>query len=153
MARLLVQSGFGTSQLTVLEALGGPRERMRTTTAAGFDLAVVDALNTVAIEVDAAPGARIVARSSGLADDLFEPDGQITKRDVRALTLSCSRHVGASSCGISAQAQVDGIEWLLAHPLNRTIAVEKRGDRAARSVATLPLLACPVLRLSKARPG
>jgi precorrin-6B C5,15-methyltransferase / cobalt-precorrin-6B C5,C15-methyltransferase len=133
VARLLVQSGFGTSQLTVLEALGGPRERMRTTTAAGFDLAVVDALNTVAIEVDAAPGARIVARSSGLADDLFEHDGQITKREVRAVTLSSlAPRRGELLWDIGAGSGSVAIEWLLADPLMRAIAVEKRGDRAAR---------------------
>ena len=54
LAQLLAQSGFGASRLTVLEALGGPRERVRTTTAAEFDLGTVDALNTLAIEVEAA---------------------------------------------------------------------------------------------------
>ena len=34
LARLLTESGFGASRLTVLEALGGPRERIRATTAA-----------------------------------------------------------------------------------------------------------------------
>ena len=56
LARLLTESGFGASRLTVLEALGGPRERIRATTAAGFDLGTTDALNVVAIEVTEAPG-------------------------------------------------------------------------------------------------
>ncbi len=72
----------------MLEALGGPRERIRATTAAGFDLGTTDALNVVAIEVTAAPDARVLARTPGLADDLFEHDGQITKREIRAVTLS-----------------------------------------------------------------
>ena len=88
LAQLLTSLGFGASRLTLLEALGGPREQIRTTTAAGFDRGPVDALNTLAIEVEAAAGARIIARSSGLADHLFEHDGQITKREVRAVTLS-----------------------------------------------------------------
>ena len=61
LARLLTQLGFGTSRLTVLEALGGPRERVRTATAAGFDLNAIDTLNTVAIEVVASRSARIIA--------------------------------------------------------------------------------------------
>jgi precorrin-6B C5,15-methyltransferase / cobalt-precorrin-6B C5,C15-methyltransferase len=133
VARLLAQSGFGASQLTVLEALGGPRERMRTTMADKFDLGTVDALNTLAIEVKATPGARIIARSSGLADDLFEHDGQITKREVRAVTLSSlAPRRGELLWDIGAGAGSVAIEWLLADPLMRAIAVEKRGDRAAR---------------------
>src|SRR5216684_3193926 len=66
LGRLLAESGFGGSRLTVLEALGGPRERMRATTAAAFDLGAIDALNTVAIEVVAAPDARVIARATGL---------------------------------------------------------------------------------------
>src|SRR5262249_62053909 len=74
--------------MTVLEALGGPQERLRATTAAGYDLGDVGPLNIVAIEVEAAPGARVLARTSGLSDELFEHDGQITKREIRAMTLA-----------------------------------------------------------------
>ena len=133
IARLLAQSGFGASRLTVLEALGGPRERLRTTTAAAFGVGAVDPLNTLAIEVEAAHGAHIIARSPGLADDLFEHDGQITKREVRAVTLSSlAPRRGELLWDIGAGAGSVAIEWLLADPLMRAIAVEKRGDRAAR---------------------
>ena len=134
LARLLTQSGFGSSRLTVLEALGGPRERVRGTTAASFDLGAVDALNTLAIEVEAAPDARVIARSAGLADTLFEHDGQITKREVRAVTLSSlAPRRGELLWDIGAGAGSVAIEWLLADPLfMRAIAVERRADRAAR---------------------
>ncbi len=148
VARLLVQSGFGASQLTVLESLGGPRERMRMTTAAAFNLGAVDALNTVAIEVEAAPGARIVARSSGLDDDLFEHDGQITKREVRAMTLSSlAPRRGELLWDIGAGSGSVAIEWLLADPLMRAIAVEKRGDRAARVRRNAAALGVPGLEI------
>src|SRR6202051_3851439 len=62
LAKLLTQSGFGGSRLTVLEALGGSYERVRSASAAAFDLGAVDALNTVAIEVEAAAAARALAR-------------------------------------------------------------------------------------------
>ncbi|HEX4557313.1 MAG TPA: precorrin-6y C5,15-methyltransferase (decarboxylating) subunit CbiE, partial [Xanthobacteraceae bacterium] len=88
LARLLVATGFGPSRLTVLEALGGPRERIRAAAAENFALEKIDPLNMVAIEVAAAPGARIIARAAGLPDTLFEHDGQITKREIRAMTLS-----------------------------------------------------------------
>src|SRR5262249_39367823 len=113
LARLLDESGFGPSRLTVLEALGGPRERERSATAAAFDLGAIDPLNTVAIEVVAAPGARIIARTPGLPDDLFEHDGQITKREIRAVTLSALvPHRGETLWDIGAGAGSVAIEWM-----------------------------------------
>ncbi len=133
LARLLAQCGFGASQLTVLEALGGPRERVRATTAATFDLGTVDPLNTVAIEVAGAPDAHVIARASGLADELFEHDGQITKREIRAVTLSAlAPRRGELLWDIGAGAGSVAIEWMLADPSMRAIAVERRADRAAR---------------------
>lgn len=133
LARLLVEIGFGPSRLTVLEALGGPRERVRSTTAADFDLGSVDPLNTVAVEVVAAPGARVIACAPGLPDDLFEHDGQITKREVRALTISAlAPRRGELLWDIGAGAGSVAIEWMLADPSLRAIAIEARPDRAAR---------------------
>jgi precorrin-6Y C5,15-methyltransferase (decarboxylating) len=133
LARLLAEAGFGQSRVVVLEALGGPRERVRTTTAAGFDLGTIDALNTVAIEVTAAPGARIIARAAGLADALYEHDGQITKREIRAVTLSAlAPRRGEFLWDIGAGAGSVAIEWMLADPTLRAAAIEMRPDRAAR---------------------
>jgi len=133
LARLLDEAGFGGSRLIVLEALGGPRERMRATTAAAFDLRDVDPLNTVAIEVAASPGARIIPRAVGLADALFEHDGQITKREVRAVTLSAlAPRRGEFLWDIGAGAGSVAIEWMLADPSLRAAVIEARADRAAR---------------------
>ena len=133
LARLLAQSGFGGSRLTALEALGGSRERVRTTTAAGFNLGTADALNILAIEVEAASDARVIARSAGLPDDLFEHDGQITKREVRAVTLSSlAPRRGEFLWDIGAGSGSVAIEWMLVDPSMRAIAFERRADRAAR---------------------
>ena len=83
-----------------------PRTFFRTTLAADFELAAIDPLNTMAIEVVAGAQARIIPRAPGLANSLFEHDGQITKREVRALALSHWRHAVASGCGTSAPAPV-----------------------------------------------
>jgi precorrin-6Y C5,15-methyltransferase (decarboxylating) len=132
-ARLLAETGFGRSRVTVLEALGGPRERIRTATAAAFDLGAVDALNTIAIEVEAGPGARVIARAAGLPDALFEHDGQITKREIRAVTLSAlAPRRGEFLWDIGAGAGSVAIEWMLADPTLRAAAIEMRPDRAAR---------------------
>jgi precorrin-6Y C5,15-methyltransferase (decarboxylating) len=133
LARLLFDTGFGASPFIVLEALGGRRERIRTTTAAQFNLREIDDLNVAAIEVTAEPGARIIARAAGLPDGMFEHDGQITKREVRAITLSslASRR-GELLWDIGAGSGSIAIEWMLADPSLRAIAIERRPDRAAR---------------------
>jgi precorrin-6Y C5,15-methyltransferase (decarboxylating) len=146
LAHLLVEIGFGPSRLTVLEALGGPRERVRSTTAADFDLNRVDPLNTVAVEVAAAPGARVIARAPGLPDDLFEHDGQITKRELRALTISAlAPRRGQLLWDIGAGAGSVAIEWMLADPSLRAIAIEARPDRAARIGRNAAALGVPGL--------
>lgn len=133
LAGLMTEIGFGASRLTVLEALGGPRERVRATNAMGFNLSKVDTLNTVAIEVQAASHARVIARTAGLADTLFEHDGQITKREIRAVTMSSlSPRRGELMWDIGAGAGSVAIEWMLADPSQRAIAIEARADRAAR---------------------
>jgi precorrin-6B C5,15-methyltransferase / cobalt-precorrin-6B C5,C15-methyltransferase len=134
LAKLLAENGFGESLLTVLEALGGPRERIRATMAATFALAAIDALNTVAIEVSAEPDARVLPRACGLADDLFEHDGQITKREIRAVTLSSlAPRRGELLWDTGSGSGSVAIEWLLTDPaFMRAVAVERRADRAAR---------------------
>jgi len=88
VAALLRERGFGPSRLHVLERLGGPKARQRTTTAAEFALKDVAALNLLAIEVAAGPDAQVLPLACGLPDEMFEHDGQITKREIRAVTLS-----------------------------------------------------------------
>jgi precorrin-6B C5,15-methyltransferase / cobalt-precorrin-6B C5,C15-methyltransferase len=155
LARLLVESGFGASRLAVLEALGGPREQIRSTTAADFDLSSVDPLNTVAVEVVAAPGARVIARAPGLPDALFEHDGQITRREVRALTISSlAPRRGELLWDIGAGAGSIAIEWMLSDPSLRAIAIEARPDRAARIGRNAAALGVPGLAVVEgAAPG
>ncbi|HEY6255333.1 MAG TPA: precorrin-6y C5,15-methyltransferase (decarboxylating) subunit CbiE [Xanthobacteraceae bacterium] len=148
LAALLAASGFGGSQLIVLEALGGPRERIRATTAAAFDLGTVDPLNTVAIEVVAAAGARIIARAAGLPDSLFEHDGQITKREVRAVTLSAlAPRRGELLWDIGGGAGSVAIEWMLAETSLCAIAIEARAERAARIGRNAASLGVPGLAI------
>ena len=79
------------------------------------------------------PGARIIARAAGLADALFEHDGQITKREIRAITLSSlAPRRGELLWDVGAGAGSVAIEWMLADPSLRAIAIEARADRAAR---------------------
>ncbi|MDW6020552.1 precorrin-6y C5,15-methyltransferase (decarboxylating) subunit CbiE [Mesorhizobium sp. BAC0120] len=133
IAALLSENGFGLSMLTVLEALGGERERIRSTRANRFALDDVAPLNVVAVEVVAGPGARVLPLAHGLSDDLFEHDGQITKREIRALTLSAlAPRRGELLWDIGAGAGSVAIEWMLAAPSANAIAIEANTERAAR---------------------
>jgi precorrin-6Y C5,15-methyltransferase (decarboxylating) len=134
LADLLKARGFGASTLTVCEAMGGPRERIRSAAAADFAIVEIDPLNTVAIEVVAAKDARIVTLASGLPDDLFENDGQLTKAEIRALTLAALvPKAGELLWDIGLGAGSIGIEWCLRHPRNRCIGIEERVERAERA--------------------
>jgi len=133
IAALLTRLGFGASRLTVLEALGGGDEKIRSARADSFALENVNPLNVLAVEVESSREARILPLAPGLADDAFEHDGQITKRETRALTLSAlGPRRGELLWDIGAGSGSIGIEWMLAHPSLRAVAVEANGERAAR---------------------
>lgn len=133
VAALLAARGMGSSRLTVLEAMGGPRERVRQAPAAAFDVAGIDPLNTLAVEVVVGAGTEALPLVPGLPDGHFENDGQLTKSEVRAVTLAAlAPRRGELLWDVGAGSGSVGIEWALAHPGNRVIAVEARGERAGR---------------------
>lgn len=133
VAALLAGLGFGASKVTVLEALGGADERVRTTTAEKFDLENVNALNVLALELESGPEARVLPLAPGRADELFEHDGQITKREVRAVTLAAlAPRRGELLWDIGGGSGSISIEWMLCDPAMRAIAIEGNAERAAR---------------------
>ena len=152
LAALLVERGFGRSRLHVLQALGGPRERIAATPADGFALEDLDPLNIVALEVEAGPGARVVPLAPGLPDDWFEHDGQITKAAVRAATLAVLRPFrGAHLWDVGAGSGSVAIEWMLRDPAMRATAVEARADRAARIERNAGAMGVPGLAVAIGR--
>ncbi len=152
LARLLADNGFGDSRITVLEALGGGSERIRTGLAKSFDIGDIAALNLVAIEVVAAPDARILAYTPGLADDLFEHDGQITKREIRSLTLSSLAPLrGELLWDVGAGSGSIAIEWMLADSSLRAIAIEADTARAARISRNAAAFGVPELEIIEGR--
>src|SRR5690606_35915162 len=106
----------------------------------------IDPLNLVAIEVAAAEEARVIPLGAGLDDELFEHDGQITKREVRAVTLSSLAPCrGERLWDIGAGAGSVAIEWMLADPSLGATAIEARSERAARIRRNATLLGVPGL--------
>lgn len=125
----LLARGFGESTLHILEALGGPRERIRRCRAGEF--ALYDVAHPVAVAVEVAGDGAVLTGASGRADDLFEHDGQITKRPVRALTLSAlAPRPGERLWDIGAGSGSIVLEWLMAAPEMTGVAFERRQDRA-----------------------
>lgn len=133
LAALLAARGMGQSRLTVLEAMGGPRERARVAHADAFDMTGIDPLNLVAVEVVTGRDARVMPLAAGLDDDWFENDGQITKAEIRAVTLAAlAPRAGELLWDVGAGSGSIGIEWCLRHPRNRAFAIEAHAGRAVR---------------------
>ncbi len=127
LAEWLSAEGFGASQLTVMECLGGPRQKVRSVRAQGFDLQDIQAPVAVAVE---AAGHKGLPQASGLSDDLFASDGQITKRPVRALTLSAlAPRAGELLWDIGGGSGSVSVEWCLAARGARAITFEPRESR------------------------
>jgi precorrin-6B C5,15-methyltransferase / cobalt-precorrin-6B C5,C15-methyltransferase len=146
--QLLTGDGFGGSRVTILEALGGPRERVRLLLASEPAPGDIAAPVAIAIEPVAGPDARIIPCRAGLPDAYFENDGQLTKREIRALTLSSLAPRGNETLwDIGAGAGSIGIEWLLAHSGNRAVAVESRVERLERAGRNALALGVPHLTL------
>jgi precorrin-6Y C5,15-methyltransferase (decarboxylating) len=152
LASLLTARGFGSSQLLVLEDLGSVTERVRGCRACDFDLAEVADLNLIGLQLTAADDAQVMPVRGSLPDAAFEHDGQLTKQDIRALTLSAlAPFAGARLWDVGAGAGSIAIEWMLAHPACRAIAIEARAERAERIGRNATALGVPGLKVVQAR--
>lgn len=126
LAQYLAQTGFGASTVHVMEHLGGAQENIRSAQAQTFDLKSISNLVIAAIAVSG----NGFSRASGLPDDLFAHDGQITKSPIRALTLSAlAPRMGEVLWDIGAGSGSISVEWCLAG--GTAHAVETHPDRAA----------------------
>jgi precorrin-6B C5,15-methyltransferase / cobalt-precorrin-6B C5,C15-methyltransferase len=152
LSELLTTHRMGKSRVTVLEAMGGARERIRHATASNFDIEEIQPLNTIAIEMVAELEAIFIPLAPGLDDDFFENDGQLTKREVRAVTLSSLQPLqGQLLWDIGLGAGSVAIEWLLRHPSLRAIGIEARSDRAGRAARNAAALGVPELEIVQGR--
>jgi len=138
---LLNARGFGGSRVTVLADLGGEQEVV-----SPADEKPHGRLAIVAIECRLDPGTAPLPRVPGLPDEAFEPDGQITKREIRALALAALGPVpGQLLWDVGAGSGSVGIEWMRVHPASRAIAVEPRADRRERIARNAAALGVPGL--------
>ena len=139
---LLDTRGFGGSAVTVLERLGGPHERISQATGPHDPLAIV------AVTCVLGPDTAALPRTPGLPEDAFDHDGQITKREIRALVLAALVPVpGQLLWDVGAGSGSVGIEWMRVHPASRAIAIEPREDRRKRITANAEELGVPGLQV------
>ncbi|WP_037310317.1 bifunctional cobalt-precorrin-7 (C(5))-methyltransferase/cobalt-precorrin-6B (C(15))-methyltransferase [Ruegeria halocynthiae] len=131
LATYLTETGFADSALHVMEALGGPRERARSVSLTEALLGSFD--HPVCVGLEVAGEGRAFPKASGKPDEIFETDGQITKRPVRALTLSAlAPRRGEHLWDIGGGTGSISIEWLMCDPTLTATTVEPLADRADR---------------------
>ncbi len=144
LADLLVARGYGPSRFVVLGGLGSDDETVEDTTAGEFSGAS-PRLNIVALQLN---GPLLAGWATGLTDDAFEHDGQLTKRDLRAAALARLLPApGQLLWDVGAGAGSVGIEWMRAHPLCRAVAVEVDPVRAERIGRNARSLGVPALHV------
>jgi precorrin-6Y C5,15-methyltransferase (decarboxylating) len=152
VAKLLAGDGYGASRLTALAQLGGPEERRFTSTAADWPHAETDPLVITAVEGVADAGTVPLPTVPGLPDEAYAHDGQLTKRDVRAVTLArLAPLAGQLLWDVGAGAGSVGIEWMRVHPSCRALAVESHPERAHRIAQNAARLGVPGLRVVEGR--
>ncbi|GAB2690666.1 precorrin-6y C5,15-methyltransferase (decarboxylating) subunit CbiE [Kitasatospora kifunensis] len=149
VAALLREHGFGPSELHVLEQLGGPGERAVSGTAEGWTQQPGDPLNIVAVNCRAdRQERRRPALVPGLVDELYDSDGQLTKRHVRAATLATLAPApGELLWDIGGGSGSIAIEWLRAHRSCQAVSVERDPVRAERITRNAAALGVPRLRV------
>ncbi|AGZ33417.1 MAG: bifunctional cobalt-precorrin-7 (C(5))-methyltransferase/cobalt-precorrin-6B (C(15))-methyltransferase [Pseudomonas sp.] len=152
IAALLRERGFGPSRVQVFEHLGGVEERRLSATAEDWPDAQVAALNLVAIECIATPHALRLPRVAGLPDGAFRHDGQLTKRDVRAITLArLAPQPGELLWDVGAGCGSIGIEWMRTHPACRALAIEADEGRQGFIEHNRDALGVPGLQLIRGK--
>lgn len=142
IARLLVDAGFGDSAMMILENLGGREQRSTAGTATELVDTRAAALNVVALQLrgDGLP------LLPGLPDDAYRHDGQLTKAEIRAVTLAALAPMpGELLWDIGAGAGSVAIEWLRSDPSTKALAVEREAERADQIFVNAQRLGVPQL--------
>ncbi len=147
IAAFLTERGFGKSRMTVLANMGGKDEQRFDGTAESWSHQV-PSFNTLAVECIAAPNAALLPRVPGLADEMFEHDGTMTKQEVRAVTVAKLMPMrGALLWDIGCGCGSVAVEWMRAARYARAIGIEPRADRRALAAANALALGVPKLEL------
>lgn len=147
VASALVRRGYPASAMTVFEHMGGPKEKRIDGTAASWPHGRVADLNTIAVACVAGPDAVILPGAPGLPDDLFQHDGQMTKREVRAATVAALAPLpGQTLWDVGAGCGSVAIEWLRAAPGGKAYAIERDPKRRSMIARNAGFFGVPYLK-------
>jgi precorrin-6Y C5,15-methyltransferase (decarboxylating) len=147
-AKLLTELGYGPSRIIVLEHMGSPEERQIAGFAQSWSVAKTEDFNTIAVECIAGPHAVAYSRLAGLPDEAFDHDGQLTKQQVRAATLSALAPLpGQLLWDVGAGCGSIAIEWLRAGRRMRAIAIERQAARREMISRNCLTLGAPMLKI------
>jgi precorrin-6B C5,15-methyltransferase / cobalt-precorrin-6B C5,C15-methyltransferase len=148
VADLLTQRGYGDSRITVLEHVGGEQAALISGIARSWSNPDVAALNAIAVECVIGSGTTPLNRLAGLPDSAYHHDGQLTKREVRAVTLAALAPMpGELLWDVGAGCGSIGIEWLRSHARCRAIAIEQHDRRLQFITDNMAALGTPHLQL------
>ncbi|BBD53180.1 precorrin-6 methyltransferase [Planktothrix agardhii NIES-204] len=148
VAQLLTKQGFGESQMVVLEHLGGTRERRIEGTACGWNATDIADLNAIAITCISSPTLCFPPRLPGLPDLAYRHDGQLTKREVRAITLAALAPLpGQLLWDVGAGCGSIGIEWMRSDRRCQSIAIEQHPSRLQYIADNATALGTPNLKI------
>ncbi|MEB3216833.1 MAG: precorrin-6y C5,15-methyltransferase (decarboxylating) subunit CbiE [Nostocales cyanobacterium 94392] len=148
VAQTLANRGFGHSKITVLEYMGGQRENIVEGIANQWETTQIASLNTIAVECIADADILHLPRIAGLPDIAYHHDGQLTKREVRAITLAALAPIpGQTLWDIGAGCGSISVEWMRTHPRCWAIAIEKNESRLNYIADNAASLGTPNLRI------
>lgn len=148
VAEMFTQRGYGCSKITVLARMGGNQERIVAGMAATWQETQIAALNVVAVDSIADVGVVHLGRLPGLPDCAYHHDGQLTKREVRAITLSTLAPLpGELLWDVGAGCGSISIEWMRTHPRCRAVAIEQSPLRSRYIADNATSLGTPNLQI------
>lgn len=147
VAQLLTNRGYGSSKIIVLERMGGSQERIVEGTAVSWS-GELAALNAIAVNCIADAGVVPLPRLPGLPDNAYHHDGQLTKHEVRAITLATLAPTpGELLWDVGAGCGSISIEWMRSHPRCRAIAIEQNSSRLGYIADNAAALGTPNLQI------
>jgi precorrin-6B C5,15-methyltransferase / cobalt-precorrin-6B C5,C15-methyltransferase len=148
LVQMLHGLSLGDVQMTVLEHLGGSQERTlsdRVSDWVSSEQVIAD-LHTIALECPHHIAG--YSRLPGLPDDAYIHDGQLTKREIRAVALATLAPMpGQLLWDVGAGNGSIAIEWLRSHPRNRAIAIEQHPQRWQNIALNAANLGVPNLQI------
>jgi len=148
VAEILTNRGYGGSKITVLERMGGAHERIVAGIAASLSETEIAALNAIAVDCVADAGVIPLPRLPGLPDNAYHHDGQLTKREVRAITLAALAPTpGQLLWDVGAGCGSISIEWMRTHPRCRAVAIEQNSSRLRYIADNAATLGTPNLQI------